>query len=39
MRQDAAAYGEGYVPFPGGWGAVILTAGQTVQIQIVVVDP
>jgi len=39
MMTDAAAYGEGYVPLPGGWAAVLLTSGASVQLQLVVVDP
>jgi hypothetical protein len=38
MLADALAYGEGFVPLPGGWAAILLV-GDTIQLQLVIVDP
>jgi len=38
MLADAQANGEGFLPLPGGWAAVLLV-GNTVQLQLVMVDP
>jgi hypothetical protein len=39
MSTDAMAYGEGYLPPPGGWAAVIFKGGETVQVIFTFVDP
>ena len=39
MLADAQAYGEGFLPLPGGWAAILLVGGDTTQLQLVMVDP
>ncbi|NOY50480.1 MAG: hypothetical protein GXO88_07965 [Chlorobi bacterium] len=38
MFADAQANGEGYLPLPGGWAAILLV-GDTIQLQLVLIDP
>ena len=38
MLADAQANGEDYLPLPGGWAAILLV-GNTIQLQLVMVDP
>lgn len=39
MIADAASYGDGYLPLPGGWAAVIFDCGTEVQVIFTFVDP
>lgn len=39
MSTDALAYGDGYLPPPGGWAAVIFEATPTTQVVFTFVDP
>ncbi|HBB91787.1 MAG: hypothetical protein A2X22_08170 [Bacteroidetes bacterium GWF2_49_14] len=39
MYAAASAYGDGYVPLPGGWAAVVCVAGSNVQTIFTIVDP
>ena len=39
MVDDAIAYGEGYLPLPGGWAAIMFWNGTTVQLVFTFVDP
>ncbi|MCK5820588.1 MAG: hypothetical protein KAH17_01835 [Bacteroidales bacterium] len=39
MVTEALANGNGYQPMPGGWAAVVLEAGETIQTIFTIVDP
>lgn len=39
MVSEALANGNGYQPMPGGWAAVVLEAGETIQTIFTIVDP
>ncbi|MEN8251780.1 MAG: hypothetical protein ABFS32_22865, partial [Bacteroidota bacterium] len=39
MVADAQAYGEGFLPLPGGWAAIIFWNGEDIQLVLAFVDP
>lgn len=39
MVEQALQNGVGYFPMPGGWAAVVLEAGETIQTVFTIVDP